>query len=354
MYDNIVVIIPAFNPDSKMIGLVRDLFGAGLRQIVLVDDGSSKECRKYFEAAEEEFGCRVFRNAVNMGKGRALKNGFNYILNEYPDLDGVITADSDGQHTAEDIGRCADLLLEKRDKKVIFLGTRDFDAEGIPARSRFGNKITRIVLNLFCGVDISDTQTGLRGTGRGVLCDILCCIGERYEYEMNMLIEVSEKNIALEEFPISTIYIEDNASSHFNPVMDSFKIYQTILKYSFSSLLTTVIDFVLFSILIGSGMKIISATYLSRMCSMIVNFAINKKIVFGVQGGLGRQFLKYGILVAVSGTVSALMVQAMAGYLRMPPLLCKAVVDTLLYFLNYYVQRTFIFIRGGREDGHER
>ncbi len=86
---------------------------------------------------------------------------------------------------------------------------------------------------------------------------------------MNMLIEASEKNIALEEFPISTIYIEDNASSHFNPVMDSFKIYQTILKYSFSSLLTTVIDFVLFSILIGSGMKIISATYLSRMLSLI-------------------------------------------------------------------------------------
>lgn len=155
------IIIPSYEPDEKLPGLLKELKGAGFQNIVLVDDGSGEAYAHLFKEAEESFGCRVLHHAINQGKGRALKTAFNYCLQEFSDAVGVITADSDGQHSPECILACADALLAHPDSLI--LGCRCFEGKDVPARSEFGNKCTRMVMKYLTGITVSDTQTGLRG-----------------------------------------------------------------------------------------------------------------------------------------------------------------------------------------------
>lgn len=348
-YNGLVIIIPALNPDEKMISLIKKLVSSGFENIVLVDDGSSGDCKHHFLAAEEEYNCIVLEHYINMGKGRALKDAFNYVLNRYSNLNGVITADSDGQHSIDDIIKCADLLLDNIQEKRMVLGVRDFNEGGIPARSRFGNKLTSMVLKIFCGISLTDTQTGLRGLTKEAIVDMLGLQGERYEYEMNMIIESSENGIKLEQYPIQTIYIDENATSHFNPIVDSFKIYKQFLKYIISSLSSFVVDMGLFSVF-SSALKrnkvtqyIIIATYSARLFSSIFNFIINRKAVFQSDSKLLDSALKYFLLCIVQGTLSAVLVSGLYGCVGISELLCKIIVDTILFFISFYIQKMFVF-----------
>lgn len=352
-YKNISIIIPSLNPDEKMIKLIKELIEAGYDNLVVINDGSSKEYDVFFQQAEE-LGCQILKHYINMGKGRALKNAFNYVLNEYPEVCGVITADSDGQHSLKDITKCAELLLKEQGAKKLFLGSRDFDAAGIPARSRFGNKMTCKVLSAFCGIKISDTQTGLRGVTREALAYMLDLNGERYEYEMNMIIETKEKDIAIEEFPIETIYIDDNASSHFNPIVDSYKIYKQFFKYIFASLSSFVIDMALFALLSsilkdkGVAAYIIISTYGARFVSSIYNFLINKKVVFKSDASILSAGIKYAILCVIQGTLSGILVNGLFGLTHIPEVVCKMIIDTLLFFASFFIQKNLVF-NGGKK-----
>ena len=158
----IPLIIPAYEPDERMITLLRRLAAEYEDEIVVVNDGSGPAYDSLYAQAVE-LGCTVLTHYVNMGKGRALKDAFNYCLCTWPDMRGCITADSDGQHIPEDIHRCREIMLSHGSDLV--LGCRDFDGAGIPWKSTFGNKLTRQVCRLLSGLKITDTQTGLRGIG---------------------------------------------------------------------------------------------------------------------------------------------------------------------------------------------
>ena len=93
---------------------------------------------------------------MNLGKGRSLKDAFNYALITYPDLVGVVTADSDGQHTAECIKNVRDTLLDNPQKLVF--GVRNFDGNDIPWKSVFGNKLTRNICKFLCGINFTGVK----------------------------------------------------------------------------------------------------------------------------------------------------------------------------------------------------
>lgn len=224
---DITVIIPSYNPDDKLIQLIEELKKSGFYNILVVDDGSAKECLPYFQKADE-LGAQVLKHDVNCGKGRALKTAFEFCLHSN-ECSGVVTVDGDGQHLVKDIYACVEEMLRKKDK--VILGAREFSSAEIPFRSRFGNNLTRMVFKIFCGIDISDTQTGLRVIPRCYLEQFLEYQGERYEYETNMLLMMKRDKIEWEEVKISTVYISENESSHFNPVKDSLKIYKVIFNY---------------------------------------------------------------------------------------------------------------------------
>ncbi|WP_034443933.1 bifunctional glycosyltransferase family 2/GtrA family protein [Butyrivibrio sp. AE2032] len=344
----IPVIVPAYEPDEKLITLVDELVEASLSPIVVVNDGSGKEYDGIFSAVKEK-GALVLNHAVNMGKGRALKTAFNFCLNEYADLCGVVTADSDGQHQVDDIKKCMDALATEGDALV--LGVRDFDESGIPARSVFGNKVTSVVMKFLTGIAISDTQTGLRGISSEFMKFLLTEKGERFEFETNMLMDAKELGIRIKEVPIKTIYLEENRSSHFNPIKDSIRIYAIFFKFLFSSLSSSVVDIVLFGLfcsLLRNTNPVIGyimlATILARVISAIYNFSINYKVVFKGKGSKGSAAIKYIILAVCIMLLSGGLVSFFHALLPMAPeFAVKIPVDAALFLLSFFVQREIVY-----------
>ena len=80
--DDITIIIPAYNPDEKMMVFLSDLNQAGYEKIIIVDDGSRGETKEYFRQAEERYNARIVSHSINLGQGRAYKSAFNYYLSE--------------------------------------------------------------------------------------------------------------------------------------------------------------------------------------------------------------------------------------------------------------------------------
>lgn len=246
--DDIPVIIPSLEPDERLMDLIKDLKKENIQNIILINDGSSEEYNHYFEMAQKDYGCTVLRHYVNLGKGRALKNAFNYCLLTFPNLIGCVTADSDGQHRPKDIKKCMEALHATN----LILGCRDFNKEDVPQKSRLGNKITRQVCKYLCGIDVSDTQTGLRAIPKKFMKELLSVSGERFEFETNMLIETKKSGVNIEEVEIQTVYdSKDNHTTHFNPIKDSIMIYKIFgrmfIEFIFSSLSSSVIDLILFA-----------------------------------------------------------------------------------------------------------
>lgn len=165
IYDNICIIIPSLHPDDKLLHLLKNLRDGGFSRIILVDDGSGEKYASYFQIGEEEYGCVVLRHHINCGKGRALKTAFNHYLNTMPDCAGVVTVDSDRASTGWMISANARTRCWEHPEALI-LGSRDFSGQDVPARSKFGNVMTRNVFRLLCGVKITDTQTRPAGYGQ--------------------------------------------------------------------------------------------------------------------------------------------------------------------------------------------
>ena len=223
----ISVVLPSLDPDEKLHAVIDGLLEYGFTDIILVNDGSKPENLHYFEeevAAHPDI-IHLLHHEVNKGKGAALKNAFRYFLENRPDGFGVVTVDGDNQHHPEDTRHCCERMLETGH---LILGCRDFTLDHVPARSRFGNQTTSAIFKIFVGMTLSDTQTGLRAIPRADLETLTTIKGDRFEYETNMLLAMKSNGIAYEEVKIRTVYIEENKSSHFHPIRDSWRIYKLI------------------------------------------------------------------------------------------------------------------------------
>lgn len=345
-HDEIAVLIPSLDPDEKLVKLVEELHHE-FTHIIIVNDGSSEEYDSYYQEAQERFGCDIFTHYRNLGKGRSLKDAFNYILTSYPQLIGIVSVDSDGQHSVPDTIRVAEQLLKRPD--ALILGCRNFSEADIPFRSRFGNVMTRHVMGLLCGIHISDTQTGLRGFSRTLMAEFLDTKGERFEYEMNMLLDAKEQGIAMIEVPISTIYIEENATSHFNPLLDSLRIYAVFMKFMFSSLASFLIDILLFTICVYFTKDIVPEGYIilstvtARIFSGIFNFAINRNNVFQSNTQIKHASLRYLIVWIAQLSLSAIFVTVFYQLWGFNESFIKVFVDTILFIISFKIQREWVF-----------
>ncbi|QWR78902.1 bifunctional glycosyltransferase family 2/GtrA family protein [Candidatus Magnetomonas plexicatena] len=336
----VVVLIPAYNPDVTLLTVVTELADFGFEHLIVVDDGSSPECAGVFDKLKTLQQCSILRHAKNLGKGRALKTGFNYFCLNYPDSIGIVTADADGQHLPADIVKVSTSLCEHQNKLI--LGARAFTKD-IPFRSYMGNVITRYVFWLLIGKKFSDTQTGLRGIPLEMVKGILDLGGERYEYEVNMLIYTKIKHVPIVEEPISTVYIENNRSSHFNPLYDSMKIYFLLIRFAFSSLFASLLDFILFTILYKLTASILISFWTARFSAGTLNFFINKQIVFKNSSSAAVTLVKYITLTLTLGTVSFLLINFLAGNLGINVFIAKVTVEVVLFLVSFSAQRDFIF-----------
>ena len=270
------IVIPAYQPDNKLIKLIEKIHEKSDFHILVIDDGSSSKCQKIFDKAEQY--ATVLRHQVNQGKGQALKTAFSYIQ-EQNIYGTVVTADADGQHKIWDIFRTANKASENPNKLI--LGVRAFTGK-VPLRSRFGNSLTKALFKLQTGVGVTDTQTGLRAFTTNLIPFMLKIEGQRYEYEMNMLLEAT-KEYEILEVPIETVYINDNEGSHFRPIRDGLMIYKNIFKFALSSFSSFLVDYLVYAIAIlflptaPTGLRIFLANGLARVTSSVFNYSTNKK-----------------------------------------------------------------------------
>lgn len=349
---NITVIIPSLNPDEKLEKVVDGLVNAGYKDIVVINDGSDDAHKAPFERIEKIPQCTVLTHEVNKGKGRALKTAFSYILENRKDISGVVTVDGDNQHQVQDITACVKMMEESKD--AVVLGCRNFSGDDVPARSKFGNNVTSFVFKTACGLKISDTQTGLRAIPYKHLNAMIEIDGERFEYETNMLLSLKKYSIPFKECTITTVYIEENQTSHFNPIVDSFKIYKVILKFMFSSLASSVIDILLYTILIwGIGgaleeqTKILVAVVAARAVSSLFNCIFNKKAVFKSDESYSKVLVKYYVLCIIQTAISYFGVAALNTLLKLNggllTVFVKIVVDVILFFISYRIQKAWVY-----------
>ncbi len=335
------ILIPAWKPEADLLPLIAALQTHGFGAIAVVDDGSGAEFAGLFTAIQTEAGAHLTRHAVNLGKGRALKTGFNYILTELPQLRAIVTADADGQHTVPDIVAVANAICAAPQRVV--LGVRTF-AKDVPLRSRVGNILTRNIFRLVTGAKLEDTQTGLRAIPITRLSELLVLDGERYEYEMTMLAYLCRHGERPLQVPIATVYIDGNRSSHFDPIRDSMRIYFVLARFYFSSLIAAGIDFAVFSITFAATHNVLLSVAVGRLSSL-VNFALNKKFVFNSRGSVAAAITRYYLLAVAIAGISYVLIRAAVGYLDWNVFAAKAIIDALLSLVSFSAQRTFVFRR---------
>lgn len=345
------IILPSLDPDEKFEKVVNGLVENGFQHIVIVDDGSGDAHRHWFDRAEERPQCTVLHHEVNRGKGRALKTAFAYVLENLPEMEGVITIDGDGQHLVEDIIACGERMLQEKDKVV--LGCRDFDQPGVPARSVAGNKTTSRLFRICYGIKLSDTQTGLRAIPRSCLARFCKIDGERFEYETNMLLHMKRMGIGFIEQPIATVYEDNNSCSHYDSVKDSWRIFKIMFKFLLSSMGSTLVDLGIFYLvmkLFGAGLgkyAALVATAVARLCSSFANFNANNSVVFSNKGHYKRAMLRYYCLcipqMLVSAGLVTLINHLLSNSVPIIATLVKFVVDTCLFFISYQIQREWVF-----------
>ncbi len=355
------VLIPSLSPDDRLPAYVKELLAADFGLILVVDDGSSAEYQKFFDEIAGWERCHVLHHEVNRGKGAALRTGFAY-LKEHTKLQGMITADSDGQHTVPDTLKLATELSQKEE---LLLGSRDFSKNNpnVPPKSRFGNRMTSGVFKLLYGQWLPDTQTGLRAFPRSLTDFMLSVSGDRFEYEMNMLIQASNQKIPMRAITIETIYHEENKGTHFHPIRDSWRIYKLLLgsffRYSAASIISFLVDYLVLSLLmfwvfkdkpditllgIPFSFKALVATPIARLCSAPLNFLLNKHFVFQAKKS-HYAVERYVVLAVCSLIVTTFVFGFLDHYVNTPFLhiLLKIVIDTAMYVINFRIQKAWVF-----------
>ncbi len=369
--NNITVIIPALDPDRRLIEYCRSLKESGIDHILLIDDGSDAAHREIFTELKDI--CIVLHHSRNMGKGRALKNAFALIRNRtmtdtvtyegnmsvdqaiasLTDTACVVTADSDGQHAVADVLAVARKTMDEGGALV--LGARDFDSDNVPFKSKKGNKLTRRLFRILHGLDLTDTQTGLRGIPVPLLDVFIQGKGERFEYELDMLVIAAREHIPVVEVPIETIYENANAGTHFRAVSDSISVYKilfgTFFKFLLTSLSSFAADILIFRLMLrmfggfDEELKIGMATLIARVLSSIYNFLMNKQVVFLKEGEMVKSAIGYYILCGLQMCASAGLVILIHKLLPIPETYVKIIVDSFLFIISYQIQKRIVFRR---------
>jgi len=340
---SIVALIPAYQPDSMLKTITEELLDKNF-SVVVVNDGSGSHTSSVFESLPSDI--QLLVHEKNKGKGAALRTGFSYIMEHYPDCYGVITVDADGQHAIQDVERVAKTMLEK--ENVLVLGSRELKGN-VPFRSAIGNGLARFTFATASGKWLRDTQTGLRGIPVGWLSDLLKIEGNRYEYEINMLLWTAKEKREILEVKIETIYIENNQSSHFHPIRDALCVYARILKFAASSLGAFCIDYIMVLILrtltwqLNAKISLLLSVVVARIISSAFNYVVNQKVVFRNHENKVKTATKYYITVVLLLVVNYILLSLFNLWIGVPLWIAKIVVEVMLWIASYNLQKYFVF-----------
>lgn len=331
------ILIPAYRPDRRLVELVVDLHRqAPDMGVLVVDDGSGPAFRTLFDEVRAS-GAQVLTGPRNRGKGHALRVGLDHVRTQHPGQ-GVVTADADGQHTVPDILAVAHRV---QTHGHVVLGVRSFTGS-VPLRSRIGNVLTSQVFRLATGWNLGDTQTGLRGFPARDLAWVAATPGERYEFELAVLLALVRRGAEVEEITTQTVYEAGNATSHFRPLRDSVRVLTPLLAFSAASAVSFVVDYVgvlvLHALLGGLWVPVVGA----RVASGTLNYVLNRRVFRAEGSPVTRSATRYLGLALVLLCASYLGLRVTTG-VGVPLWAAKVLVDSTLYVASFVVQRRFVF-----------
>lgn len=367
--DDLIVVIPAYEPPENFIDYVTDVANFA-KAVVVVNDGSDERFDPIFEKISNVEGAHYLTYPENHGKGYALKYAFSYCAENFSPTDIVVTADCDGQHAVRDVMRVYKAACEHNGALV--LGSRNFDKPNVPKKSKTGNHSIRRIFKFFYGIDLYDTQTGLRAFPVSICPSLIKVRGKRFEYEMGMLIWAKKQGVDILEVPIETIYDSvDNHSTHYRPIVDSLKIFWVVIRnfglYLLSGMISGIVDFGANFLILAylasyvfpesafgltpvqlTSLRIAFAGLSARVMSSVVNFIINYKLVFC--GASKSAFVKYYILwacqIGASVGLTTLVTHLLSfGDNALLISISKALIDLLLGILSYQIQNAWVFKR---------
>lgn len=338
---NRVALVPSYEPTLVLLDVVKELLENDFN-VVVVNDGSDKKFDKIFNELPKKVHYLAYD--TNMGKGHALKHGMSYIRDHFEDVI-VITMDSDGQHKVSDAIKVCDRC--EQEPGSIVIGSRHFDKKTTPFRSRFGNFMARMSFLISTHHKIYDTQTGLRAFDSSLLGPMMEINGNRYEYEMNVLLEAIKSNIPIIEERIETIYINDNSGTHYNPFKDTLKIVKELIKFSASSFIGFLVDYAVFTLLsfvpVTWTYWLEASNVIARIISASVNFTLNYKVVFKSKANVFLAILKYTLLALFILGCGTLLISVLVKQAGMNEYLAKVLVEVTMFIVSWTIQRLFVF-----------
>lgn len=341
MRNKYIAVIPAYNPPKAILTVIERLTAFGF-EIVVINDGSGADYNSIFKKCEKT--AIIISHTQNKGKGRAIKTGLEYIKGNYSNSAVIVTVDADGQHSAADAVRVCNMA--DKNKGTLILGSRRFKGN-VPLRSRIGNAVTRLVYRLSTGASVYDTQTGLRAFSADLIDKLLAVNGERYEYEMNVLLSFSKEKVPIKETEIETIYLDNNSSSHFDTIKDSARIYKEIFKFSASSLIGFAVDYLLYTALIFTGLNLQFSNIIARIVSASVNYTLNRKLVFKSGNKIASSAFQYFLLAIFILFGNTLLLSLLVDSFFINKMAAKIITELIFFAVSWFVQKKIIFRKKG-------
>jgi len=335
-------VIPTYNTSEAILKLIKEIQQKSHYHIVVIEDGKNKNDKQYiFDEIKSMENTTLLHHYINLGKGAALKACFNHILVNYPEIKGVVTLDDDGQHCVSDALKILDSIKEKNN--IFVLGYRLF-SKNIPLKSYIGNNISKFIYRIVLGRKFKDTQTGLRGLSKNFMLQSLNIKANRYEFETEQLAlsTQQDKKFEISEIPIKTIYIDNNKASSFRPLIDSLKIYFVLFRYALSSIITFVVDIIIFSLTLGMLNSVLISNLMARVVTTVVQFYLIKNFVFNTKSGL-KTFILFVIYVLTMGVLSSSLQVAIDDYSNIGKMPSKLIIEIFLFFVNFAFLRSFLF-----------
>ena len=343
------VVVPAYNPGEIIIDVIEKA-RSHADTVVIVDDGCDAENRAHLERCSRHSGVSLLTHARNCGKGFALKTGIGHCLDRMQADDYILTMDSDGQHDPEDIAKFRVLLIER--SNVHFALGQRLDTRTMPVKSRIGNGVATALFRLQMGTSIQDTQTGMRllskPFARRVYDDVR---PGRYETEMDMLILAVHSLAKIDSVEIRTIYLDGNSATKFRALTDSWRVLARLVRYTFVSIASFLLDYLLFVLLsYVAGVPYLAANVAARVVSAVANFTGHKVFSFRSPGRTLPKATRYVLAVAFALSMTSVLLYVAVEYLTIGSLIAKPLVDALVFLINFTVLNRFVF-RGHRVRG---
>ena len=303
-----IVVIPAYQPDDRLVDLVNELREKTAYPILVVDDGSSSDRAPVFEAVGRI--CTVLRHPLHMGRGRAVKTALSYAVSAYPQEPGVVVADASGSFNVSHILEVSDTLRVHPDSLVI--GARRYRDKG-PLRGRLNDTLFRYVFAFASGAKLRDPRSGLRAFSLRRIPELLDCPGEGAEYDVSVLLGCLQNHVPVLEVPLETARPDRQTDGR--SLRQFIRVYSALFQYTGVAVLSFLVDYFLFrlfyrvlsgvdfSALVGiSAVRICNV--IARMLSSTLNFTLNRQLVFKDKGNLLASALKYYAGVVLSRLVN--------------------------------------------------